>query len=130
MNNFATRLKLLRKNKWLSQGDLANALSVSQQAVAFWEVSRNQPNNKTLVELADYFDVTTDYLLGRGEDGYAIDESNDEEPILGTKEILFSHMRRLNEAADKTNNVDELFSIALAMQSITDAIVSLETEDI
>lgn len=62
---FFERLKGLRQENSISQKDLARALKVSQQTVASWEVGRTEPSNSALKEIADYFDVSTDYLLGR-----------------------------------------------------------------
>lgn len=59
------RLKSLRKSRQVSQKDFAKALRVSQQTVASWEVGRTEPSNLALKDIADYFNVTTDYLLGR-----------------------------------------------------------------
>ena len=59
------RLKSLRNSKKLSQKDFAQALRVSQQTVASWESGRTEPSNTALRDIADYFNVSTDYLLGR-----------------------------------------------------------------
>ncbi|MYY64130.1 helix-turn-helix transcriptional regulator [Lactobacillus salivarius] len=58
-------IKELRKSKRMTQKDLALAMNVSQQTVGAWETERAIPGADTLSELADYFNVTTDYLLGR-----------------------------------------------------------------
>lgn len=60
-------IKELRKSKRMTQKDLALAMNVSQQTVGAWETERAIPGADTLSELADYFNVTTDYLLGRSE---------------------------------------------------------------
>ena len=62
---FAETLKKLRRTKKISQVALAEHLGITQQAVGKWETGRSQPDPQTLRSLADYFDVTTDYLLGR-----------------------------------------------------------------
>ncbi len=61
---FANRLKELRRVNGISQAALSNVLGLSQQAVGKWETSRCTPDPKTLTELANYFNVSTDYLLG------------------------------------------------------------------
>lgn len=58
-------IKELRKKKRMTQRDLAKAMKVSQQTVGAWETGRAIPGADTLSELADYFNVTTDYLLGK-----------------------------------------------------------------
>ena len=62
---FGEQLKQLRKEKKVSQKALADALFISQQAIAKWESDKSSPNPETVRKLADYFGVSTDYLLGR-----------------------------------------------------------------
>lgn len=61
-------IKELRKSKRMTQKDLAEVMNVSQQTIGAWETERAVPGADTLNELADYFNVTTDYLLGRPEE--------------------------------------------------------------
>lgn len=65
MRVFADRLKDLRKEKGLSQAQLARAVGVSYGVVCYWETDRSEPTAPNIVKLADYFGVTADYLLGR-----------------------------------------------------------------
>lgn len=58
------RIKELRKEKRMSQTELGQALHVSQQTVTSWETNRADPSSSALTALANYFDVTADYLLG------------------------------------------------------------------
>ena len=58
-------IKKLRKKKRLSQRKLAETIGVSQKAVDFWERGVNQPKAIYIIRLADFFDVSADYLLGR-----------------------------------------------------------------
>ncbi len=64
MEKFSQRLKELRKEKDLSQAELAKEIGVSQRSVSSWETGFRQPDFETLEILAKYFNVTTDYLLG------------------------------------------------------------------
>ncbi len=59
-----TRIQELRKARNISQVDLAKALNVTKQSVSNWENSNIQPSIDMLVRLAEYFSVSTDYLLG------------------------------------------------------------------
>lgn len=61
---FPSRLKKLRTEKHMSQADLAKAFKVSQQTIGSWEVGRSEPNTEILTDIANYFSVSTDYLLG------------------------------------------------------------------
>ncbi|MYU84696.1 helix-turn-helix domain-containing protein [Ligilactobacillus salivarius] len=57
----------LRKQRKMSQTELAKILHVSQQTVTAWETGKAEPSSSAISNLADYFNVTTDYLLGRSE---------------------------------------------------------------
>ena len=59
------RLKELRLNSKQSQATIANYLSISQPAYANYERGVREPDYATLVKLANYFDVSVDYLLGK-----------------------------------------------------------------
>ena len=62
------RIRDLRKQRKMSQTELANILHVSQQTVTAWETGKAEPSSSAVANLADYFGVTTDYLLGRPEE--------------------------------------------------------------
>lgn len=64
MDKFAERLKELRNEKGLSQGQLAKATGLSHTALVYWETEQRVPNAKAVIILAKFFGVTTDYLLG------------------------------------------------------------------
>lgn len=58
------RLKELRHNANINQNELAKKLGVSRSTIAMWETEKSQPDNEAIIRLADFFDVSTDYLLG------------------------------------------------------------------
>lgn len=57
-------IRLLRSARNLSQVDLANALGVTKQSISNWENNNIQPSIDMLIRMADFFSVSTDYLLG------------------------------------------------------------------
>ena len=61
---FQERLKELRVAKGLSQMQLAQAVGISQSAIAKWELGKTEPTASAIILLATYFGETTDYLLG------------------------------------------------------------------
>ena len=61
------KIKELRKSHGKSQVEIANELSVTKQTVSNWENNNIQPSVDMLVKIADYFGVSTDYLLERSE---------------------------------------------------------------
>ncbi|MBQ3220264.1 MAG: helix-turn-helix transcriptional regulator [Clostridia bacterium] len=64
MKIFADRLLELRKEKNLSQATLAKALGVSFSVVCYWETNRSEPTAPNIVKIAEFFNVSADYLLG------------------------------------------------------------------
>lgn len=63
--SFSSQLKSLRSQRHLSQAALAKILGVTQQAVGKWEVDKATPDYAILCNIANYFQVSTDYLLER-----------------------------------------------------------------
>lgn len=59
------RLKLLRKQKHMSQLSLAMKLNTTQMSISRYETVKREPDLKTLILIADFFDVSIDYLLER-----------------------------------------------------------------
>lgn len=64
---FRNRLTQLRKKANLTQEDLANELGIHRGTYSNYEAGNREPDYGTLMKLADLFDVTTDFLLGRTE---------------------------------------------------------------
>lgn len=62
---FSTRLRELRIEKHVTQEQLGDNFHVSQVTVSHWENGTQEPSFQILLDIADYFNVTTDYLLGR-----------------------------------------------------------------
>lgn len=61
------RIKELRQARHMTQVELAKALGLTKQCVSNWENDNVAPSVEMLVKIADYFCVSTDYLLGRDE---------------------------------------------------------------
>ncbi len=64
----AERLRSLRRSRELSQVQLARGLGVGKQSISNWENDNIMPSVEMLERMASFFEVTTDYLLGREED--------------------------------------------------------------
>lgn len=58
------KIKILRIKKGLKQEELSKIINVSQASLSGYENEKFEPDNKTLLHLASYFGVSTDYLLG------------------------------------------------------------------
>ena len=85
---FGHIIKMLREYHNMSQEDLGNIVNVSDKTVSSWEINRTEPKMGVVQQLADYFNVTTDYLIkGNVENNdydnlYKIDKIKI--PMLGT----------------------------------------------
>ena len=75
---FHLKLKQLRELKEISQYELAKDLNVAQSTIGMWESKKRQPDHEMLIKIANYFDVTVDYLL--------VDNVS-----IGNKEVLFKN---------------------------------------
>ena len=60
---FSEKLQLIRKNKGLTQEELAEKLDISRQAVAKWESGQAYPDISNLIQISNLFNVTVDYLV-------------------------------------------------------------------
>ena len=64
MTIFGQRFKILRKKYELTQNELAQEFNTTFSTISMWENGRNYPEVTKLIEIAEYFQVSTDYLLG------------------------------------------------------------------
>ena len=75
--DIGNKISKLRERRGLSQVQLAEKLHMSQGSLGMYETGKRKPSLETLELIADFFNVSTDYLLGREEGGekiYDIDE--------------------------------------------------------
>ncbi len=68
MKNYFARVKLLRTSRGVTQKELAALLDMTPNAYQKYEYGEREPNMATFIALADYFDVSLDYLVGRSDD--------------------------------------------------------------
>ena len=94
-NGLNENIKKLRLARGLNQVEFAKAVSVTKQCVSNWENDNVLPSIEMLVRIADFFSVTTDFLLGR-----ATDTKIDAE---GLTEEQLAHIRLLIEDLKKVN---------------------------
>lgn len=73
--DFSNTLKQLRKNKGITQADLAQELGLSKSTISMYEIGAREPDFETLEAFADYFNVDMNYLTGWSDDPY--DYEND-----------------------------------------------------
>ena len=64
MKIFSERLIHLRKERGLSQATVAKDLNVSLRIICYWETNKSDPTASNIANIARYFNVSSDYLLG------------------------------------------------------------------
>lgn len=98
---FSNVLQQLRKDARLTQDQIADALGIPKRTYGSWERNERQPDFEMLGRIADYFNVTTDYLLGRAP--MEIEVIHGDPPPLGDDEFEI-----VIEPDEKTPSADEL----------------------
>lgn len=83
---FGERLLELRKQKRMNQTELAKCLNVSRSAIAMYECGDRMPSYEVLEAIADYFNVSIAYLLGK-----------EKEPIDYSDERLYNINKQLSD---------------------------------
>lgn len=96
--NIGENIKELRKDRAMTQEQLAEAMGVTVGAVYKWENSLSTPEIRLLVELADFFEVSVDYLLG-----YAVQKGGAEAAVERLDQLLKE--RKLIEGAREAEKV-------------------------
>lgn len=111
------KIKELRKSKRINQMTLSKYLSVSKGAIGMWETNKREPDIQTIKKIANYFNVSLDYLLEnesketnkqnqekiKSESNYVITSEQNYEKIL--KLVLFDEIE--NITSDMINEVKE-----------------------
>ena len=95
----STNLKQLRKQRGLSQGELATKLNVVRQTVSKWEQGLSVPDSEMLIRIADALDTSVNILLG---DEVPLSESVDLKIIAAKLETLNEQFAQNNERKRKT----------------------------
>lgn len=104
--NISNLLKTLRTEKELSQAQLAEVLGITQDSISLWEKGKRVPDTQYVVKLADFFGVSTDYLLGRSDElGYVTVQSSPTVPALADDEAQLLALFRKMDRAQKVRAV-------------------------
>ena len=107
MSTFGEKLKMLREERNIKQNEVAAIFMINRSTYGKWENDASKPDIDTLTKLANYFNVSVDYLLGNTN--------------FRTKDELFAHW-------EKTYNPD--YSLAKEVQALEQAEQELTPEEI
>lgn len=103
------KIRELRKERGMTQKEVAERLGIGGSTMTMYETGRREPNMETLIKIADFFDVSTDYLLGKTK------AKNEKEVIsraLVDDPELYNFWKKLSEREDlqllfkQTRNMD------------------------
>lgn len=104
MTTFGDRLSNLRNKKKMSQDELAKVLKVGKSTLGMYETDKRKPDHEMLNKIADLFEVSIDYLLGRAEVEVIHrkeEEKLDPDKIIAEKLLTYLHQGLTNEEIRK-----------------------------
>ena len=84
------RLRQLRMEKGMTQTTLARSLSVSKAAISTYENGLRKPPDNTLVDMAHFFNVSVDYLLGVSDIRYAFKTSFTRDELIAAEAVILT----------------------------------------
>ncbi|HFL2413383.1 TPA: helix-turn-helix domain-containing protein [Clostridioides difficile] len=103
---FAKRLKELRIDAGLKQSELAKELDISPSTIGMYEQGRRSADQETLLKISDFFNVSTDYLLGKSNER----EINEFIEKLDSPEDIKNMLKIFTELSEEAQ--DRMLSIA------------------
>lgn len=96
METFSKNLKFLREDKGLNQSELAKKIGLRQSHISSWELNTSDPSLYNISLIADYFNVSIDYLIGReSEEGIIV--INKSKQDLSNKNMVYIFDNLYNE---------------------------------
>lgn len=115
-------LKQLRKDKKISQEQLGHRLGFGKNTISQYETGIREPNIDTLIKLAEYFDVTVDYLIGRENE---VKEKNSFlESIPESRKQLINEILSLSDAESR-----DIENYIKGYKAAKQSIINFYTED-
>lgn len=110
--SFGKKLKQLRQGKKITQMDLAKILEVDNTTISKWESDIYEPEMTAIKKIADYFNVSIDYLLGRTDnpDPYPYDEAKAEEAF---QKAIAAMKKKPHDKEYAMKKIREFMQIAL-----------------
>ena len=108
--NFGERLKYLREREKMFQSELADKLNLAPSTISMYERGDRDPDTSTLAKIAEIFNVTTDYLLGRSEKEKNTDKNLH---IAASSDIDLAKLAKLDKDKQKaiTDNINNMINM-------------------
>lgn len=92
---FGKKLRFLRKLKGYTQEQFAEILNTTRSCISNYELGNRQPDNETVSAVADFFDVSIDYLMGRSEVSFSVKTNN-----------KLRELQKINETSENIKEID------------------------
>jgi transcriptional regulator with XRE-family HTH domain len=122
---FSQRIKELRQKKDISQLGLAKQIGFSQQAVAKWETDRATPSPETLARIAEFFNVSADYLIGTTDDPMPSSAKKTPPGFITPEDV----MEMAEQQKGRPLTADERTELLIRAQDLRATILRLTQED-
>lgn len=106
MNTFGDRLKSLRLERGLTGTELGEVFNFSRSGVSNWEIRNREPSLEVLKQLASYFNVSTDYLIGFSDERYPIVSKETDDFMI--KLVPEAYENNLSEWIDNKDDLLEM----------------------
>ena len=116
-----TRLKELRKEMNLTQVELSQALSISRSSLSLYEINKREPDCETVSKIADFFDVSLDYLYGR-----SIDTCIAKTRVTTISASLTEKEKRLLEIFDKIKDETLQDKAIMKLEGYVDGLIEMK----
>ncbi|RIJ65500.1 helix-turn-helix domain-containing protein [Rummeliibacillus sp. POC4] len=101
MSSLGTRIKQLRERYNISQKDFAQKINVSNVVLSRYESDERKPDYDTLEKIADYFEVSVDYLLGRSSTQNKSTNENEEFQVFANDPSLQKWYKELPKSKEE-----------------------------
>ena len=112
MDKFSTNLRELRKEKGLKQREVANFANVPYSSYCKWEQGLREPTHHYLINLANFYQVSTDFLLGRTDDlGNVIVNISPELALTKNERTLLAQFKKLTDI-EKNLILKQIFALS------------------
>ena len=98
---FSERLRELRKSKGYTQEYLAKTIGITPGAIGLYEQDRREPDNNTIITLAEVFGVSVDYLLGLDETPTSISHYGGQDSTITFDDFTFAMYEETQDLTDE-----------------------------